>query len=96
MDAKLYYTPPSDLYFRELKARAMEIWKSYDDEFGYATEKVNQIKNIQNIKDNFMYMVAMFDIQNQAKLSARLSDGCKKEVRDRMIDGGQPIEFIVF
>ena len=60
--AKLYYTPSTDEQFNELKEKAIEIWQGYDDTHGYATEKINAIKDIENVSDNFMYMVAMFDI----------------------------------
>ena len=94
--SKLYYTPPSDKQFNELKEKAIEIWNTYDDEFGYATEKINRIKDIKNISDNFMYIVAMYDIDNQKKLANLLSDDTKKAVRDRMIDGGNTIDNIMF
>lgn len=94
--SKLYYTPPTDKEFNELKEKAIEIWQGYDDTYRYATEKINAIKDIENIEDNFMYMVAMFDIVNQEKLAKKLSPETKKAVRDRMIDGGNEPEYIKF
>lgn len=91
---QLYYTPPSDEQFNELKQKALEIWNEYDDP--YRTEKVNQIKDIQNVGDNFMYMVAMFDINNQRKLADKLSLATSQAVRERMIDGGNPEDLIPF
>lgn len=91
-----YYDAPEDKIFDELKQKATEIWSSYDDQFGYATNKINNIKDVKNIRDNFMYMVAMFDLQNQAKLSTLLSEDAKKEIRDRMLDGGNIPQNIVF
>jgi hypothetical protein len=41
-------------------------------------------------------MIAMFDSQNQRKLSSMLSEESKKQIRDRMLDGGTPIEYIYF
>jgi len=91
--AKLYYTAPANECFDELKNKATEIWNGYDDP--YRTEKLDRIKDIKNVQDNFMYLVAMFDIHNQRKLADRLSEFVKKEVRDRMLDGGaSPIELI--
>lgn len=92
----LYYQPPTDEQFNELKAKAIEIWQTYDDTYGYATEKVDRIKDIKNVGDNFMYMVAMFDIQNQAKLSRKLSEETRLAVSQRMIAGGNPPEFNPF
>ena len=94
--SKLYYTPPEEKQFNELKEKAIEIWKTYDNKFGYVDEKVNRIKDILNIEDNFMYMVAMFDSNNQTKLAKKLSDETRKSVRDRIIDGGTPDEYNVF
>ena len=93
--SKLYYTPPEEKQFNELKEKAIEIWKTYDIE-GLENEKANRIKKMPNIEDNFMYIVAMFDISNQAKLAMKLSDETRKAVSDRIIDGGTPDEYIVF
>lgn len=92
----LYYEPHKDEQFNELKEKAIVIWKEYDNTYGYVDEKINCIKNINNISDNFMYIVAMFDLNNQFKLASKLTDKTRKSVRDRIIAGGQPVEYIVF
>lgn len=79
-----YYIPPSDPIFEEVKNQAIEIWKTYDDTHGYATGKINRIKELPNIEDNFMYMVAMFDIYNLDKLSKKLSKKAKKAIYERL------------
>jgi len=43
-----------------------------------------------------MYIVAMFDIFNQAKLANKLSGEARIAIKERMIDGGNPAEYIVF
>lgn len=43
-----------------------------------------------------MYMVVMFDMDNQAILADMLSFETKQAVRLRMIDGGSPEAYIVF
>ena len=96
MSERLYYTAPSEQYFEEVKVAAIKVWNQYDDTFGYASEKTKRISNIQNVSDNFMYIVAMFDYPNQRKLANLLSDETRKEIRDRMIDGGNPLEYIPF
>ena len=96
---KLYYTAPSDEAFNELKKAAIELWTTrYPEETSpyYAKEKVDRIKDIKNIDDNFMYMVAMFDLDNQRLLAEKLSLLTSKAVRDRMVDGGQPEHLIFF
>ena len=97
--SKLYYTPPTDEQFEECKKVCMELWpkvNSDNDKYGYATSKINQIKDIKNIQDNFMYMVAMFDHINQGKLASMLSAEAREVIRERMIDGGQPQDSIIF
>lgn len=97
--AKLYYTPPRQELFEAVKRRAMELWKEIDTDnetFGYATEKINQIKDIENVGDNFMYMVGTFDIHNQRLLANRLQQETREAIKERMIDGETPREYIVF
>ena len=53
---KLYYIPPEDKQFEEVKEKAIEIWNEYDNTYGYASEKVDRIKNIKNVDGNFMYI----------------------------------------
>lgn len=93
---EIYYTAPSDEVFEEVKAKAIEVWETYDNTHGYVDEKVNKIKDAGNIKDNVMFIVAMFDINNQAKLAVLLSSKTRQAVRERMVDGGQPLFLIPF
>lgn len=63
-----YYTAPSDEIFNEIKDKAILLWKTYDNTYGYVDEKVDRIKTIKNFQDNAWYIVSMFDIDNQRKL----------------------------
>jgi len=81
----LYYVAPEEEIFEDMKSNAIEIWRTYDDEFGYATDKIDRIKYIKNIKDNFMYILAMFDPNNQRRLFLKLQDETKREVFERLI-----------
>lgn len=85
---KLYYTPPTDIAFEEMRKASIEVWGEYDNEYGYVDEKTKRIKEIGNIGDNFMFMFAMFDHINQKKVVEKLSEETKKELRERMVDGG--------
>jgi hypothetical protein len=91
--SKLYYTPPSNKIFKEVKLRAIEIWKKYDNTYGYADEKINRIKDMKNIEDNMMYIVAMFDLSNQIKLINKLSIDARNAIKERMLDGSQNLEY---
>ena len=82
---KDYYTPPSQEIFDDIKQGATQIWKSYDDTYGYATEKVTKIKDLQNVSDNYAYMVAMFDQTNQVKLLLKVQRDDTRELISRLI-----------
>jgi len=75
-----YYEAPSDEIFNEIKEKAIEIWGSYDDQFGYASEKINYVKSILNFKDNWGTIVGMFDSTNQQKLLTKLSPEAREKV----------------
>lgn len=93
----LYYCSLDDDLFAELKEKAMELWvERYPEETSpnYAKEKVEAIKTINNVEDNGMYIVAMFDNNNQRLLAEKLSQETRKAIRDRMIAGGTP-EFLI-
>lgn len=91
--SQLYYTPPSQEMFDEVQKQSIAIWRTYDNTYGYADEKVEKIKNIENVGDNFMYMIAMFDSANQTKLARSLSTEAKRAISDRLVDGGTPDYF---
>ncbi len=77
-----YYQAPSQEIFDEIKEAATEIWNSYDDTYGYATEKINQIKDLKNIRDNAWTIVAMFDGSNQGKLLDLVSPEAADIIRE--------------
>lgn len=64
---------PSALIFEEMKSAAIAVWQTYDNEFGYVTEKLERVNNILNLRDNAMVFYRMFDYENQAKMRAKLS-----------------------
>jgi len=95
--SELYYTAPSDAIFDEIKAAAIKVWHQYDESpGGYAQEKIKRIEDIGNVSDNAMYIVAMFDMNNQGALAALLSEEARRAVCDRMVAGGQPNFFNPF
>jgi len=92
----LYYQPCSDDVFNEVKAESIKIWESYDDTYGYSTGKINGIKDLKNVQDNVMCMVAMFDPRNQAKLARNLSKKAKSEILSRFVEGGSSPYMVPF
>lgn len=75
-----YYRPPPDRIFEAIKEASILVWKTYDDDYNYVTEKLARVEPIQNIGDNAWYLVAMFDIQNQRKLWELLPDDIQTEI----------------
>lgn len=77
----------SNKHFNELKRAAIEIWNTYDDTYGYRTEKLAQINSIKNIKDNYTTIITMFDYNNLALLAQKLKLETRIELADKIIDG---------
>ena len=81
-----YYEALTQEVFEEVKKASIKRWESYDDQFGYATGKINRIKDLENIKDNGMTMIAMFDPNNQRILKGVLSAHSNEEIIARYAD----------
>ena len=71
-----------DKTFEELRAEAIEIWQTYDDTYGYASEKIDYINSFGNIKDNYGTIIGMFDRDNQAKLFNSVGDEARRLISD--------------
>ena len=83
MSIELFYTAPKDKYFKEVKDASIAIWKTYDDTFGYATEKTSFIEKLENVNENFMVIFQMFDPDNQSTLKYLVSEDCWHEIMIR-------------
>ncbi len=81
----LYHTSPPDTIFEGMKELAIGIWSTYDDTYGYASEKINRIKHLDNELDNFMYIFAMFDPINQFNLLSQSSKDLFDEIKKRLV-----------
>ena len=84
----LYYTPPSDKIFEEVRQKSILLWLKYDNTYGYVDEKLEAIQSLKNESDHFMFMVGMFDLPNQAVLAINLTTAARHEVRKRVIAAG--------
>jgi hypothetical protein len=89
MNTEQYYMAPSDDIFNDIKENAIKLWQTYDDTYGYATEKINRIKDIGNIKDNAWYIVAMFDSNNQYILMQMVKTETKIKIQEILTWGGK-------
>lgn len=84
--SRLYYTAPSQECFDDMKSAALRVWSRYNDP--YRSEKLSQIEHVENIGDNFMYLLAMFDNLNQRHVGEIISKATRETARERMIEGG--------
>lgn len=84
--SKLYYTAPSEQVFQDLKLAVLSVWNSKSNDGGYRDEKIAKIKEIENIRDNFMTLLGMFDIQNQRQAIEKCSEATKQEIAVRLFD----------
>jgi len=71
-DLKPWEKTPSQEIFEDMKKAAIDIWLTYDNEFGYVDEKLGTVNSLTNIKDNAMVFYRMFDHNNQSKMRAKL------------------------
>lgn len=55
-----------------------------DDTYGYTTDKIKRIKDLENVQDNAWYMFAMFDIFNQAKLIDLVSPTTQEKIQEML------------
>ena len=77
-----YYEAPSQKAFDEIRATAIRIWENpnYGYHESYVSEKVGHIKPLDNIKDNYAHIIAMFDDEKQMALINLLSNETKAEL----------------
>lgn len=64
---------PSQRVFDDMKKAAGIVWvMNYDDTYGYVTEKLERVNQINNYADNWYTFVGMFDSNNQMKFAEQL------------------------
>lgn len=65
---------PTDEVFETMREYAREVWGKYDDTYGYRSEKLAQLNELTNFKDNWWTIWGMFDHTNQTELLYKLKD----------------------
>jgi hypothetical protein len=73
---------PSITIFEEMKSAAIAVWQTYDNQYGYVTEKLERINGITNVQDNAMVFYRMFDYENQARMREKLSQEAIQYIND--------------
>lgn len=76
-------TPTLEI-FNEIKSAAISVWETYDNTYGYVTEKLEYINRLENIQDNVMVFYRMFDHINQAKMLNVLSEESIKYIKENL------------
>ena len=73
---------PSQKIFNEMKSVASTVWGTYDNTYGYVTEKLDYINGLENIQDNAMVFYRMFDWINQARMEEGLSEDSLEYIKN--------------
>lgn len=93
---ELYYKPPKDEYFEELKRLCIRFWEVFDDGImpydersekmlkEYRLSKINKIKDLQNEGCNFSIMVQMIHQNSRKILAKHLSLETRNEISMRL------------
>ena len=63
--------------FNDIKKNSIEIWKTYDNTYGYVDEKLKQIESYNDEYDSPMFIYNMFDFTNQIRLKSLLTTETK-------------------
>jgi len=90
---RLFYTSPREESFNELKEVCIRFWKTFDNEFGYSSEKINRIKDLPNDGPNFVMMVQMIHPVAREVISKLLSLETRNEISMRMYGWEEENEF---
>ena len=93
---KLFYTPPREESFNELREVCIRFWNTFDDKFGYATEKIDRIKDLPNEGPNFVMMVQMIHPVAREVISKLLSLETRNEISMRLYGWEKENEFDFF
>ena len=92
---ELFYTPPKDEYFEELRSSCIRFWKAHpfhlrwnDPEYvleqQYAQKKIDLLKSLKNKSANFVSMVQMIHPNSRRVLVKYLSLETRNEISMRL------------
>ena len=97
-DIKLFYTPPKDSVFEELRNACIKFWTICFKQEGsdYVSEKVNIINGLKNEGSNFISMVQMIHPNSRILIAKQLSHETNYEISRRLYGGGSEDEYDCF
>ena len=94
---ELFYIPPSDTCFDELKEVCIRFWETFDNQFSYVTEKIDSIKDLPNEGSNFVSMVQMIHPISRKLIANVLSLETRNEISMRLYGwDGEPDKYDFF
>lgn len=104
---ELFYTPPKNEYFEELKSLCIRFWEVFPEytlwneeqnrlELEYAKSKIDQIKKLKNEGANFVSMVQMIHQNSRQILARNLSLETRNEISMRLYGWDKENEFDPF
>lgn len=96
---ELFYTPPKDEYFEELKSLCIRFWEVFPNhcfydtelrrlEMKYAEEKITIIRSVKNKGANFISLVQMIHQNYRPILAKSLSLETRNEISMRLYGFG--------
>lgn len=83
---KLWHIAPPPEIVGDMLEQAHAIWSTYDDTYGYATEKKEMLKVVQRDPREFMVCWTMFDWKNQQILYSKLHPETQ-DYLDKVLNG---------
>lgn len=104
---ELFYKPPKDEYFEELKSLCIRFWEVFPEdsllneeqiklEREYSNSKINKIKDLKNEGSNFVSMVQMIHQNSREVLAKFLSLETRNEISMRLYGWEKENEFDPF
>ena len=104
---KLFYIPPKDECFEELKSLCIRFWNTFtlphmwderqeELEIEYVQSKINEIKDLKNEGSNFISMVQMIHQNSREVLAKSLSLETRNEISMRLYGWEKENEFDAF
>ena len=92
---KLFYTPPKNECFEELRTICIRFWRTFD-EVEYVEEKINRIKNFKNEGCDFVTMIQMIHPVSREVIAKALSLETRNEISMRLYGWEKENEFDFF
>jgi len=70
----------SDEIYNEIRYTSIRLWGTHDDTHGYATKKIDSIKDLPNSASNVVLIIRKFDHWYQKAIAGRISTEAKRTV----------------